>query len=335
MRKLILIIQLLAITIFSNGQVFSSSCIAHDSIIAKYISDADYLSLSKIYRRNLPLKDSVYISKTHSDTILNALIAVYNAVNSPAHDTVIKWLNIHNVSDGVLKWIGIMAPSNLSWMNQLKLKNIPTGNKSLDSILIKFNYKVDKYYEFGNVFTYHSVDLISDINYNTPAIANLVSKIPDIIDCSGSGMGGRGFFNQYIKDSIYPDHVELIYNYGWGDCPAGCIYWRSWKFKIFYNCSVEFVNSYGDIIELTNGINKNETKKISIYPNPFKEIIKIHGYENSEEISYELKNILGQEILSGRTVNNKIENLEGLAPGIYLLILKVNDEIVTFRVCKE
>ncbi len=68
-----------------GGQI---NCIAPDSIIEKYKDDADRLALRKISGLHLPYEDSIEIPKIFSDSFLNELIAVYNAVGIPERDTV-------------------------------------------------------------------------------------------------------------------------------------------------------------------------------------------------------------------------------------------------------
>ena len=101
MKTATLLFLFIAYQISSNCQIVPSVCTAPDSIVTKYKEDADRLTLRKIYRNNLSFKDSIDIPKVHSDTVLNALIAVYNATTLSERDTVtimfdIRYLNIFN-----------------------------------------------------------------------------------------------------------------------------------------------------------------------------------------------------------------------------------------------
>jgi hypothetical protein len=141
-------------------------------------------------------------------------------------------------------------------------------------------------------------------------------------------IGGDG---NNITDSIYPDHIEIIYSIGWGDCPAGCTERRFWKFKVYWNCSVEFVSSYGNRLPIT-GVNEIDNSIIKIYPNPFDDYINI---DNKNSIfNYTITDLLGQEIKSGSS-STKIEDLKNLQNGIYILQINCDNKVWTRKILKR
>src|SRR5690554_5232038 len=75
----------------AQSQIIPSSCIAADSLISDFKIDAVQIALRKIFEQNLPEKDSIDVSDTHRDTILDALVAVYN-IGIPERDSVIDIL---------------------------------------------------------------------------------------------------------------------------------------------------------------------------------------------------------------------------------------------------
>lgn len=116
MKLISLFLTIVVGTLTTYGQIVPSSCSAPDSILSKYNDDADRLALRKIYRNNLTYKDSINIPQEHSDTVLNALIAVYNATTLPARDTVVNMFDIHSFPEIIMNGIEVAADSNLSWM---------------------------------------------------------------------------------------------------------------------------------------------------------------------------------------------------------------------------
>src|SRR5688572_22200924 len=128
-------LTLIIVVISVNHGFNQVTCIAPDSIIALYQDDADRLALRKIHRLNLPDVDSVEISQIISDTFLNALLAVYNAVEIPERDTVVSLLDIHTFPQPLMRTVWVAADSSLFWMNQLQNGIIPTGYAALDSII--------------------------------------------------------------------------------------------------------------------------------------------------------------------------------------------------------
>ena len=132
MKNTLLIIFILLGLFDLNGQTIQSSCVTQDSVLEQYREDADRLALRKIYRQNLTYRDSIVIPAIHSDTVLNALIAVYNAISLPARDTVVSMFNLHSFNNPMTNYIEVDADSNSLWMQQLKIGNIPTGSIYID-----------------------------------------------------------------------------------------------------------------------------------------------------------------------------------------------------------
>ena len=88
------LITFLCISNIAKSQTVPSSCTAADSIVKLYNDDADRLAMRHTFNFNLPYKDSITINKPLHKTYINALLAVFNAINLPARDTVVQ-LKIH------------------------------------------------------------------------------------------------------------------------------------------------------------------------------------------------------------------------------------------------
>ncbi len=329
MKKLIILLLFIIAAHFSNGQIVASSCFAPDSIAALYTNDADRLAVRKLYRQNLSYTDSIIIPTSHSDIPKNALIAVYNAYSLPARDSVASILNIHTFPHPTLNSLIVAADSTLQWMQRLKLGIIPTGNSELDSLLLLYQLNLESYQDFGNFLTYHMVVFETESNYNLLPLASLFANIPGVEFAHPNTFAGDG---NNIWDSVYTDHVELIYSYGWGDCPSGCTSRRFWKFNVYPDCSVEYLGSYGDPLFFLNLPNP-VYNEISIYPNPFSTTVSIRGI--SQEFEYSFSNIIGQQVLSGISTGNRIDNLHQLEKGIYLLSLKTDTNSWTIKLVRE
>lgn len=333
MKKLISITILLAIIHFGYGQIIPSSCTAPDSIVKKYNTDADRLALRKIHQNNLNYVDSVDIPQIHADTILNALLAVYNATTLPARDTVVEIYEIHSFRDPDINSILITADSNLSWMQQFRNGVTLTGNPTIDSLINLYHLHLipSSYipYSFASPFPTHKVIMESDSNYNFLALTNTFLSISGVYDFTINTWTGGG---SEITATIHNDYVELIYSVNWGDCPSGCMYSRYWEFKIYYDCSVEFVGSYGN--SLTTTINeRNKKLPITISPNPFNNHLNI--YELNGSFDYVIYNILGKQLAKGKLVENKIQGLDWLHSGQYLIHIKGNGKSTTQKLIKK
>ncbi len=328
MKKIKLILALLIVTSsLSYGQIVPSSCSAPDSIIAKYKTDAYRMTLRRLLRNGSTFIDTISIPKNITDTTLNALIAIYNATNLAARDTIVKTNPVHSFPTPDLNSINISADSNLIWMQNIRKGISTTGNSTIDSLLNKYKLKL-QYYSAYKFWPYHSLTLVSDSQYNILAMTKIFKGISGVYYSNPYSIAGDG---NNITDSIYSDHIEIIYSIGWGDCPAGCTERRFWKFKVYWNCSVEFVSSYGNRLPLT-GINEIDYSMVNVYPNPFVDHIAIDN--KNAAFNYTITNLLGQEVKSGAS-SAKIEDLQNLQKGIYLLRIYSDNKVWTRKIIKE
>ncbi len=310
-----------------NAQITPSSCTASDSVESAYSEDAQRLALKKILRQNLNFKDSVIIPQNHIDTVFNALIAVYNASTLPARDTVVGMFDIHTFRDLVMNRLIVIADSSLPWMQQLKGGNTATGNVIVDSLISKYNLTNYTYSGWSN--DEDMVLFVTDTNYNLLPLINIFSALPQVSSSFTDFYIGDG---NYIKDSIYSDHVELIYRHGWTGCPAGCLKQRFWKFKVYFDCSVEYVESYGTPLEFLK-VNENDAEKVSVYPNPFSSQISVKGINGP--FDFTITTLLGQKIMDNRSNNGLIEKLELLDESIYFLTIKTEEFSKTFKMYRN
>lgn len=329
MKKTLLFLLILLIRTAISGQIVTSTCTAPDSIKAGYTDDADRLALKRIFRNSLSYEDSLIIPKSYSDTVLNPLLAVYNALALPARDTVVNILHIHTFPDLPLRSFAIYADSNQAWMQQFRNGIIPTGVATVDSLINQFNISIIHYYAYGIFDSCHMVMLKTGRNCNIRALEKFWKSIPGVLFCVSDFIGGGG---NTIQDSIYTDHVELVYSRAWGDCYSGCTNLRAWKFNVYFDCSVDYLGSYGDPLPPLS-INEFNKKVLTITPNPFQDIISIHGI--SFPFTYSITNLTGQIIKVGNSANGEIENLNSIEPGFYLLTLKLNNQNYSFKIYKE
>jgi hypothetical protein len=322
--KSLVLFTVLVLANVSFGQRIKSNCVANDSITNIYRNDADRLTLKRFYRNDSKFADSINIPNHISDTVLKALIAVYNVKSIPARDTVIDQFGIHTFNDFSINRFQLDADSNLGWVKNLVKGKIPCGNTHIDSLIIPYNFKVESY---GKSFPQSAYRIVmrSDSNYNIEELTKKLKRAPEVISARSLISYGDG---NRILDSIYTDHVELIYSYGWGDCQAGCINRRYWKFNVYFDCSVEFVNSYGKRL----GTKQTFQELISLSPNPFTDQIRITGL--TEKINYSIYNQIGIKYLEGSTNTGIIDNLGSLKSGIYYLEITNQDKVGTFKIIK-
>ena len=115
----------------------------------------------------------------------------------------------------------------------------------------------------------------------------------------------------YISDSIYSDPIkDFATNTNFCD-------------SLVYDA---FIDAF-----IASGIEDNpSTLQFSAFPNPFTNQLQI---DTKEQMRYSIRNLQGQEILSGQT--NKTINTAQLAKGIYLLHLESEDGLVVKKIIKR
>lgn len=330
MKKCLLVLFIFTSNFITLAQTISSSCTITDSIKSKYQNDADRLAIRKFFNYNLSYKDSAKIPQIHSDTILTALATLYNAINFPTRDTIIDILNIHSLGDYGLRGISIAIDSNTTWLVPLKTGILPCGNTQIDSLINTFHFSFINYSNLSNQLPFHIVNFISDSNYNIQAIANTFNAIQGVA-YADKGLTTNNGFN--IEDSILNDHVQLKFTYGWEDCQLGCLYWHYWKLKIYYDCKVEIVGSYGNQLNIV-GINVPIVDNFIISPNPTQNRIHITSKNNDPIINYKLYNTIGNLLKYESLTNNTID-ISNQPIGIYFIQLQTEKTIQTVKIIKQ
>lgn len=238
MRIILLTILLLACPSVKS-QIVPSNCVAPDSIIDKYKEDATLLTLRRIYFNNDSHKDSVIIPENYIDTVLNAMIAVYNATSIPERDTVIDVFDVSPIHDLGLHMFTLSADSGLVWMNQLEVGNLNTGFTELDNIITNYNFTQYGYYDWP--WWYHSSTFVTNDTYNIKTIIEPLNLSPQVYYADPDF---ELFDGPDMLHIVHANRVELRYMHRWGDCMSGCMNQRTWVFNVYFDCSVEFVESY-------------------------------------------------------------------------------------------
>jgi len=305
----------LCISKIGQSQIVQSSCLAHDSIIANYRTDADRLAVINVFEINSTYKDSVIIHEELSTRILNALISVYNVTNIPERDEVIDSFDIKTNVDPSLQFFSVKADSNELWMGNVRNGILPSGNSIVDSLMNAYNLSLDNYYTFGSA---HRVRFKSDANLNVKPLA---MKFLNVSGVFTSNITSNGFMDgNDIEVSLYSDYVKLIYAHGYGDCFSGCFYKDFYIFKVYNDCSVEFVGT--SQLSLAD---EKPFSSVSIFPSPVTHSLQISN--NNEESEYEIINLLGKIVKNGVVLKQNSIDVSELNSGIYFIKISKNKAI--------
>ena len=324
--KIAILSLLLIVSTSSIAQLVPSSCSAPDSIIARYKEDATLLALRRIYDNNNPYKDSVNIPEQYIDTILDAMIAVYNATSIPERDSVIEGWDIHPLFNRGLHMFTVNADSSYAWMDQLQLGNASAGFAPLDAIITQNDFTQNAYYDWP--WWYHTVIFGTTNTINIEASIQPLALSSEVYSVTSDH---NEFDGSNIISFVHPDHVELRYLHRFGDCPSGCIYQHTWIFNVYYDCSVELVASYdGPALGIAD--NNIQSDPIMVSPNPFSTYITINGMEGN--YSYQVVDNLGKVVASNNRATDQSIDLSSLPTGSYILLLEQEDKLVQKQLIK-
>jgi hypothetical protein len=297
------------------------------------MKDADRLALRRSVQINSTYKDSIHINKTLSKAYREALVAVYNATAFPVRDTIVKMLNIHTNPIPELNKISVMANPAYQWMYNLRNNITPTGDLNVDYLINNFHLQQTAYY-LGTSFD--MVVFTADSNYNATQLAAGFTVI--------AGVLGASVVPEYndiknITDSVNTGFTMLTYSYGWGTCENGCDHRAYWTFKVYADCSVEYLGFSGETLYSgltgipTIGANMHQ---IQVFPNPVAGMIKINVNPGSGMLHYKICDIAGQIIrdwCSGAA--EQAVDLELLPAGFYYLVVSEGSRQITRKIIKE
>jgi hypothetical protein len=314
------------------AQPVQSFCSGPTSLQNLYNEDAWYIAHDV-----QSLSDSIYMTKTLDipvdvkNKVLDCLLAVYNA-DLPARDTVIQKFDIHALKQIDLQQIELYLDTSHAWTHKI-LENMPgaTGNIYMDSLANRYGFQV----EFVQIFPawvqgFDALVRIKTSEYvNTEYLAEVLGSLQGIPFSNAVTYGNdsdRIFFKE--RDTF----SEITYRHGWDDCPAGCINSRDWLFRVYEDCSVEFVASYGDLLLPINDL-PEVTFTTKIFPNPATDQINIEMKDlKGDMVQLQLLNVDGSQLeyyilpsFNGE-ITKKLD-ISDLKSGVYSLTLTNENQV--------
>lgn len=323
MTKKLLLLFLIFLSFASLAQKINSNSTAPSNISKLYKNDADRMAIRRVNHIASTYKDSVRIDKKLSAEYLRVLLAVHNASSLPGVDTLTRLLNIHTYNPG-LNSLVVVADSNLVWMNNLRYNILPTRDYGIDKMMSA--YKLEKHF-YSGLMQPSMVVFRTDSNSNLAPLARKLKSGLGVTAAEAEYKYGDG---NDITDSIHPNYTELIYSYGWQECPTGCEQRRFWKFRIYPDCTVEYLGSYGQTLVpaliLTLQENESFFKDVRIYPNPVSSKLYVQCYaKRISNPSLTITNKAKEVIYSAsKLVNGQEIDLMLLPNGNYTLKLESN-----------
>lgn len=330
MKNLYLILFCALLVQNVSAQIVPSSCTAPDTVVQKYIRDARGLAPKAMQKIGSSYFDSVIIPQEWTDTVLHALLAVYNTTSGP-RDSVVGY-HIHCTEFKDIDKFYLYADTGLGWIQDFKKGVWPTRDTAVNNLIDRYSLVKKSFIISG---AQANILFQSDSVYNLNGMSEAWNKIdtvtlyPDVLFTTST----------IFVDTMTASYIQLRFRYSCGnDCPSSCEINRYWKYKVYNDCSVEYLGSYGAPINSSSCIKlaleiKNATQQgVEIYPNPFFDKLKIEGI--SKGTIYIITNIVGQQCMSGVINTNTELNTSGLKAGVYFIKLMDGNTITVSKMLK-
>lgn len=325
MRKFIFLLILQA-----SIQAIAQDCDIVSQIQNDYLNDAKFLALREMHSDSTSTYvDSVDIPTDLTNKYLGVLSEIYSLDNQVI-DSIFNIYDIHAspihaFPNEPYSEIRMDGDTNYTWIKNYMVDSFVSGNPQFDSIVTKYDFKLQSYINFSTG--------LSSMSITTPRILNLESLADSLNTIEGLKFvdAVRAWYGDGndIQFSTASDTSYIAFSIGWGDCPAGCIYRKYWKFSVF-DCNATYLGTSGDNFTSVNEIFRNN---FNIYPNPVNDIMIIEKWTEIEKI--EIYDLQGKKIASFKERFNQL-NLSGLKTGQYLLrIQNKNNDKSTLKIMKR
>ena len=235
MKKILVLLALISSAY--NAQIVQSLCTSNDSITQLWKKEAARLTLRRTYKLAGTYKDSVKPEPALQQRYLKALLAVYNATSIAETDTLFKQLFVRTRPNPEMHGLRVNASATLSWMIELFNNQAPTTNTVISSLMLKYNMS----YLYLQSVSNDVVVFMPDSALNLPVL------IPHYLSQGAISATNEATFDDTrdITDSLNTNFILLSYSYGWINCNDGCDYRRISTFKVYNDCSVEFLGTTG------------------------------------------------------------------------------------------
>jgi hypothetical protein len=335
MKKLYAIIILLVIPTFSFSQVLSD-CASNQSILFNaYKKDINFLAVERLFQIHHPDTAKIIVPSIHTDSIQKAILGVFNLGTQLEADSVFSHHCIHEHYASA-NTIYVAVDTSFAWTQAWQNLQINTSNVALNNFINAYGFSV-------LYFNLNSGVLQTNQSLNLKAFRDSLETFAGVgytWDDNAAGDGNR------IKYNIVNGNQQLNFTLGWGDCPAGCTSFKTWKYTVAPNCQVTaqlptISNGFGEPEPTPTGCNLvpnsianiNQKEATIIYPNPAQNYIEIKNANQFK--TYSLQSIDGIFVRGEKEIKAKIE-IQNIPSGIYILTLTdKNKQPYFYRVVKE
>jgi hypothetical protein len=316
----------------SHGQPIPASCDPLPALEAFYTWDVRNLTLRRMWELNSPDTALVSIPLQWQDTVMGGLAAVSNAFVLPERDSVFNLYCVHDLASSgifITKEIMVFVDTSYSWTDAWQNLVTLTGDPQIDAIVTKYDLEVIDFsnFSFGNMAL-----LATDSLWNVYALIDSLEMIAGVEYGEPNqliGAAGRIIYSKEGNERYY------TFWFQWNDCFDGCDNGHAWKFKVYEDCTVEFLGTedwgvFG-ILPLPEPINCNvltgtaedelPVNDYALFPNPVENELVITG-PIDEFAQVSIYDFTGKMIVQRSFYKTLSIGFSDFRPGIYLLHIR-------------
>lgn len=327
MRKIVILV--LVVLSLSQGfsQIVPSSCTTPYLLNSIYEPDLKNLALRRLFEVHSPDTAFVKIPDIWIDTIRAGMSAIVNAVSLPQRDSIFNLYCVHDNAPNnifIYKEIMVFVDTSVAWTQAWQNMQTLTGNAVIDNLMTQFGYQIVQF----NNFSFGSMALIhTDSLWNINAVINQLEAVPGVLFAEANAIIGTAgtIVYQKVGSTRYYNFV-----FEWNDCFDGCDNSRTWRYRVFEDCSVEFLGivDWGvfGIEPLPAPVNCNvftgfpeppdPNSGFRVYPVPATEYLHIQN-PGSAIVRIQFFNVNGRLILEKNQSEIKIVDISELKNGFY------------------
>jgi hypothetical protein len=321
MKQSIFILSFILTLNISFGQLIPSNCNPSDELLDQYALDIKNLALRRMWEVKSPDTALIAIPQQWVDTVAGGLAAICNAVSFPERDSIFNLYCVHDLAPSsifIRQEIMVFVDTSYAWTDAWQNLISLTGNPQIDNLMTQYDLEVTNftYYSFGNMAM-----LETDSLWNVYALIDNLEMVEGVEFGEPNqmlGTAGKIFYYRAGGERLFS------FWYQWNDCFDGCDNAHVWNFKVFDDCSVEYLGfvdyAVFEFLPLPDPANCNlfsalpETKPladpIQIYPNPADDRLFISSgkKENYEAVIYNSNGIILSRLAFSRSASLDLTN---------------------------
>jgi len=333
-RFLLLICMLFGKT--GYGQRVQSDCTVPQNLFNAYQRDVADLAIKRMQQNNHPDLVKVDIPAVHTDSIWNALSAVFRLGTVGETDSVFTHFCIHTHAGGLMltQSVEVKVDTTQAWTQAWLSGQTATGYVELDAFLSRYAYSAGQVYYSSSIGIW--VTLNSTQINNGRAFADSLLNFSGILSTAANMQYGDGELLFYDRDSV--SHIG--FKIGMGDCINGCILNKYWYYSVSDACVVtvdsiiDRMSPYGrppltncglipNALTVRGVSNYPAVVQMAISPNPVLQVLQL-PVSIPIDASCRIYSAVGQLVLAQDVSISRQLDVSTLPVGLYSILVTSN-----------